>query len=80
MPCVCKRKFDSESGLHRHQNACKPYKEVAAERKRDRLEAELDDELVERERRMVEDERRRRHVEEEVMRRLMVSCTDSASS
>ncbi len=71
--CVCNRKFDSEGGLHRHQNACKAFKQHQARRKRDRMEADLDEELVEMDRRLAENERRRRREEEAAMRQLMVS-------
>jgi len=70
-PCVCNRKFDGEPGLHRHQNACKPYRRRQAQRKRDRLEADLDVKSLERDRQLVENERRRLREEAAAIRQLM---------
>jgi len=70
-PCVCNTKFDGEPGLHRHQNACKPYRRRQAQRKRDRLEADLDVKSLERDRQLVENERRRLREEAAAIRQLM---------
>lgn len=73
----CRRKFDTDTGLDRHQKFCAAYKNERARRKRARQLAESDPEMMERERQLVEEEKRRRREQEAVVDRLIVRCRSS---
>lgn len=72
-PCIasCGRKFDTDTGLDRHQKACTAYKNERARKKRDRQRAELDEEMMERERQLIGEAKRRRHEQEAVVDQLL---------
>lgn len=73
----CRRKFDTDTGLERHQKFCAVYKNERARRKRARQLAKSDPEMMERERQLVEEEKRRRREQEAVVDRLIVRCRSS---